>query len=74
MKVTQGEKPFTPITLTFETKFELDTAVELFGSVSGSGPVREFVDDVFEALLGAGGDPSPHVFSDAVRINLENRG
>ena len=69
MKVTQGEKPFTPVTLTFETKCELDTATELFGNVVGTGAVREFVDDVYEALERAGGNASAYVFSSAARIS-----
>lgn len=54
MKVTQIKQEFSPVTITLESKEELDMLFELSASVSGTGKVRDFYDALADNLQDSG--------------------
>ena len=50
MKVTQTEAKFKPVTITLESQLEVDVLVAFGGLISGSGPVRKVIDDLYVKL------------------------
>jgi len=51
MKVTQQSEPkFIPVVITLETQEEVDVLISLVGSVTGSGAIRKWSQDLYDKL------------------------
>lgn len=50
MKIVKDKPEFKPVSIILESQDELNWAYELFGSIHGSGRVRDFADGVYFGL------------------------